>query len=101
MIQSQVEEIDDIEDSSVDPFVADAIANERELNLSEEQKRKYKKVCEWYILVLFFDIDTSFLEDMEPDEVFIHLFSPFLFTTLSFSFKHPLNDHLFLLQILC
>ncbi|XP_075084298.1 protein CHROMATIN REMODELING 20 isoform X1 [Nicotiana tabacum] len=42
----EVEEIDDIEDSSVDPFVADAIANERELNLSEEQKRKYKKVKE-------------------------------------------------------
>ncbi|XP_049389704.1 protein CHROMATIN REMODELING 20 [Solanum stenotomum] len=42
----EVEEIDDIEDSSGDPFVADAIANERELNLSEEQKRKFKKVKE-------------------------------------------------------
>ncbi|XP_060186744.1 protein CHROMATIN REMODELING 20 isoform X2 [Lycium barbarum] len=42
----EVEEIDDIEDSSVDPFVADAIANERELKLSEEQKRKFKKVKE-------------------------------------------------------
>ncbi|KAJ8558565.1 hypothetical protein K7X08_035744 [Anisodus acutangulus] len=42
----EVEEIDDIEDSSVDPFVADAIANERELNLSEDLKRKFKKVKE-------------------------------------------------------
>ncbi|CAN4105513.1 unnamed protein product [Withania somnifera] len=42
----EVEEIDDIEDSSVDPFVADAIANEKQLNLSEEQKRKFKKVKE-------------------------------------------------------
>ncbi|XP_055834893.1 protein CHROMATIN REMODELING 20 isoform X2 [Solanum dulcamara] len=42
----EVEEIDDIEDSSGDPFVTDAIANERELNLSEEQKRKFKKVKE-------------------------------------------------------
>ncbi|CAN4112856.1 unnamed protein product [Withania somnifera] len=42
----EVEEIDDIEDSSVDPFVADAIANEKELNLTEEQKRKFKKVKE-------------------------------------------------------
>ncbi|MCD7462186.1 hypothetical protein HAX54_047949 [Datura stramonium] len=46
MLFSKVEEIDDIEDSSVDPFVADAIANERALNLSEEQKRKFKKVKE-------------------------------------------------------
>lgn len=42
----EVEEIDDIEDSSVDPFVADAIANEKELTLSEVQKRKFKKVKE-------------------------------------------------------
>lgn len=76
-IQSQVEEIDDIEDSSGDPFVTDAIANERELNLSEEQKRKFKKVCERYILVLFFDIDTSFLENMAPDEMFIAFFFSF------------------------
>lgn len=40
----QVEEIDDIDDDPSDPFVADAIANEKELDLSEEQRKKYKKV---------------------------------------------------------
>lgn len=39
-----MEEIDDIDGNSSDPFVADAIANERELDLSEEQKRNFKKV---------------------------------------------------------
>lgn len=39
-----MEEIDDIEVDSGDPFVADAIANEREMVLSEEQMRNFKKV---------------------------------------------------------
>ncbi|KAK9292419.1 hypothetical protein L1049_020389 [Liquidambar formosana] len=43
---NEVEEIDDIDGNSSDPFVADAIANERELDLSEEQKRNFKKVKE-------------------------------------------------------
>lgn len=42
---SQVEEIDDIEGNSSDPFVAAAIANEKELDLSEEQKSNFRKVC--------------------------------------------------------
>ncbi|XP_057250433.1 protein CHROMATIN REMODELING 20 isoform X3 [Beta vulgaris subsp. vulgaris] len=42
----EVEEIDDIDDDPSDPFVADAIANEKELDLSEEQRKKYKKVKE-------------------------------------------------------
>lgn len=42
----EVEEIDDIDGSSSDPFFADAIANERELVLSEEQKQNFRKVKE-------------------------------------------------------
>lgn len=41
----QVEEIEDVDGSSSDPFVADAIANEKELVLSEAQRKKFKKVC--------------------------------------------------------
>ncbi|KNA07910.1 hypothetical protein SOVF_167500 isoform B [Spinacia oleracea] len=41
----EVEEIDDIDDPN-DPFIADAIANEQELDLSEEQRKNYKKVKE-------------------------------------------------------
>lgn len=40
----QVEEIDDVDGNSCDPFVAAAIANEKELDLSEEQKKKFRKV---------------------------------------------------------
>nr|XP_011466019.1 PREDICTED: protein CHROMATIN REMODELING 20 [Fragaria vesca subsp. vesca]XP_011466020.1 PREDICTED: protein CHROMATIN REMODELING 20 [Fragaria vesca subsp. vesca] len=43
---NEVEEIDDIDGNSSDPFVAAAVANERELNLSEEQKGNYRKVKE-------------------------------------------------------
>ena len=39
-----MEEIDDIDGSSTDPFVAAAVANEKELALSEEQKKNYRKV---------------------------------------------------------
>ncbi|XP_052191334.1 protein CHROMATIN REMODELING 20 [Diospyros lotus] len=42
----EVEEIDDIDVNSSDPFVADAIANERELSLSETQKKNFRKVKE-------------------------------------------------------
>ncbi|KAG8380399.1 hypothetical protein BUALT_Bualt06G0011300 [Buddleja alternifolia] len=42
----EVEEIDDVDDTSSDPFIADAIANEGDLNLTEEQKRNFKKVKE-------------------------------------------------------
>ncbi|KAK4487524.1 hypothetical protein RD792_005829 [Penstemon davidsonii] len=42
----EVEEIDDVDDSSSDPFVADAIANERDLHLTEDQKRNFIKVKE-------------------------------------------------------
>ncbi|RDX92098.1 Protein CHROMATIN REMODELING 20 [Mucuna pruriens] len=42
----EVEEIDDVDGNSTDPFIAAAIANERELDLSEEQKRQFKKVKE-------------------------------------------------------
>ncbi|KAI3459053.1 hypothetical protein Pfo_015716 [Paulownia fortunei] len=42
----EVEEIDDVDGTSSDPFVADAIANERDLNLTEEQKRNFRKVKE-------------------------------------------------------
>ncbi|PKI39095.1 hypothetical protein CRG98_040519, partial [Punica granatum] len=41
-----VEEIDDIDANLNDPFVADAIANEREMVLSEVQKGNFKKVKE-------------------------------------------------------
>ena len=40
----QVEEIDDVDGSSCDPFVAAAIENEKELDLSEEQKKNFRKV---------------------------------------------------------
>ncbi|XP_028790243.1 protein CHROMATIN REMODELING 20 isoform X2 [Neltuma alba] len=43
---NEVEEIDDIDGTSTDPFIAAAIANEKELELSDEQKRKFKKVKE-------------------------------------------------------
>ncbi|XP_048324064.1 protein CHROMATIN REMODELING 20 isoform X2 [Ziziphus jujuba] len=42
----EVEEIDDVDGNSTDPYVAAAVANEKELALSEEQKKKYKKVKE-------------------------------------------------------
>ncbi|XP_031397920.1 protein CHROMATIN REMODELING 20 isoform X2 [Punica granatum] len=42
----EVEEIDDIDANLNDPFVADAIANEREMVLSEVQKGNFKKVKE-------------------------------------------------------
>ncbi|XP_021684987.2 protein CHROMATIN REMODELING 20 isoform X2 [Hevea brasiliensis] len=43
---NEVEEIEDIDGSSSDPFIADAIANEKELILSEEQRKNYRKVKE-------------------------------------------------------
>ncbi|KAL5566846.1 hypothetical protein UlMin_030010 [Ulmus minor] len=42
---NEVEEIDDI-DGSTDPFVVAAIANEKDLALSEEQRKNYRKVKE-------------------------------------------------------
>ncbi|KAH7571822.1 hypothetical protein JRO89_XS04G0150700 [Xanthoceras sorbifolium] len=42
----QVEEIEDVDGNSSDPFVADAIANEKELVLSEEQRKNFRKVKE-------------------------------------------------------
>jgi transcriptional regulator ATRX len=45
-----VEEIDDIDGCSTDPFVAAAIANERELDLSDEQRKQFKKVCRYCII---------------------------------------------------
>ncbi|EYU39522.1 hypothetical protein MIMGU_mgv1a008888mg [Erythranthe guttata] len=42
----EVEEIDDVDGTSSDPFVADAIENERDLNLTEEQKKNFRKVKE-------------------------------------------------------
>ncbi|GMY20566.1 protein CHROMATIN REMODELING 20, partial [Fagus crenata] len=42
----EVEEIDDIDGNINDPFVAAAIANEKELDLSEEQKNNFRKVKE-------------------------------------------------------
>lgn len=42
----EVEEIGDIEGDSSHPFMADAVANEREPVLSEEQKKKFRKVKE-------------------------------------------------------
>ncbi|PIN19967.1 Transcription regulator XNP/ATRX, DEAD-box superfamily [Handroanthus impetiginosus] len=42
----EVEEIDDIDGDSSDPFIADAIANERDLILTEEQKANFRKVKE-------------------------------------------------------
>ncbi|EXB93143.1 Transcriptional regulator ATRX-like protein [Morus notabilis] len=43
---NEVEEIDDIDGDSTDPFVAAAVANEKELALSEEQNKNYRKVKE-------------------------------------------------------
>ncbi|KAK4282924.1 hypothetical protein QN277_014241 [Acacia crassicarpa] len=43
---NEVEEIDDIDGTSADPFIAAAIANEKEIELSDGQKRKFKKVKE-------------------------------------------------------
>ncbi|TKY52100.1 CHROMATIN REMODELING 20 [Spatholobus suberectus] len=42
----EVEEIDDVDGNSMDPFIAAAIANERELDLSDEQRRQFTKVKE-------------------------------------------------------
>lgn len=42
----EVEEIGEIEDNINNPFYADAIANEKEMELSEEQRRNYRKVRE-------------------------------------------------------
>ncbi|KAJ8760391.1 hypothetical protein K2173_015058 [Erythroxylum novogranatense] len=43
---NEVEEIEDIDSNPSDPFIADAIANEKELILSDEQKKNYRKVKE-------------------------------------------------------
>ena len=40
----QVEEIDDVDGTLSDPFIADALANEGDLNLTEEQKKNFRKV---------------------------------------------------------
>lgn len=48
----QVEEIEEIDESLADPFFADAIENERELALTEEQKKNYIRVL--YFLLNFF-----------------------------------------------
>lgn len=45
-----MEEIDDVDGNSTDPFVAAAVANERELELSEEQNRHFKKVYSYCII---------------------------------------------------
>lgn len=42
----EVEEIDDVDDMPNDPFIAEAIANEGDLNLTEEQKKNFRKVKE-------------------------------------------------------
>ncbi|KAK8712777.1 hypothetical protein V6N13_148005 [Hibiscus sabdariffa] len=42
----EVEEIEDIDGTSDNPLVADAIENEKELILSEEQRKKFRKVKE-------------------------------------------------------
>lgn len=39
-----MEEIDDVDGTSSDPFIADALANEGDLNLTEEQKKNFRKV---------------------------------------------------------
>lgn len=44
----QVEEIDDVDGNSSDPFVAAAIANEKDLDLSEEQKKNFRKVNNFF-----------------------------------------------------
>lgn len=49
----QVEEIDDVDGNSTDPFVAAAIANERELDLSDEQRRHFKKVYYYYCINVY------------------------------------------------
>lgn len=61
-----MEEIDDIDGNSNDPFVAAAIANEKELDLSEEQKKNFRKVCQHcsaplYITVSFPPLPAFFL----------------------------------------
>ncbi|XP_057961873.1 protein CHROMATIN REMODELING 20 isoform X2 [Malania oleifera] len=43
---NEVEEIEDLDGNSSDPFVAAAIANEREPDLSEEQRRNFRRVKE-------------------------------------------------------
>jgi hypothetical protein len=50
----QVEEIEDIDEDSIDPFVAEAVANEKELVLSEEQRKSYRKVGQ-YSYVEYYD----------------------------------------------
>ncbi|KAL3635587.1 hypothetical protein CASFOL_020134 [Castilleja foliolosa] len=42
-IHEQVEDIDDVDGTSSDPFVAGAIANEGDLSLTKEQKKNFKK----------------------------------------------------------
>lgn len=54
-----MEEIEDIEDNANDPFVADAIANERELALSKEQSKKFRKVSVSIQVKILFTISTK------------------------------------------
>ncbi|KAL6977033.1 DNA helicase [Sarracenia purpurea var. burkii] len=48
----EVEEIDDIDGDYRHPFVADAIANEREPDLSETQKKNFRKVKEEHDVII-------------------------------------------------
>lgn len=41
-----MEEIEDVDGSSDNPLVADAIENERELILSEDQRKNFRKVSQ-------------------------------------------------------
>lgn len=52
-----MEEIDDIDGDSTDPFVAAAVANEKEVALSEEQKKNYKKVRQFFLLLVGSSLD--------------------------------------------
>lgn len=46
-----MEEIEDVNVDSGDPLLATALANETELDLSEEQKKNFKKVNYWDVLI--------------------------------------------------
>lgn len=50
----KVEEIEDIDGNSDNPLIADAIENEKDLLLSEEQKKIFRKVSQFCLVKLFF-----------------------------------------------
>lgn len=71
-----MEEIDDVDGNFTDPFVAAAVANEKELPLSEEQKKKYKKVLQNSLVLYCFKIFSFYMHHQSLAPIVIFSLQP-------------------------